>query len=91
MPTGFAPPHRSMPRTGTISSFRATSGSHGRPLRGLITFETGSVGEAERLVAGDPFVRNDLLHRVWLKEWIAGGAEAVQRDLRTVGSGPLGR
>jgi hypothetical protein len=36
---------------------------------GLITFEAGSLGEAEQLVAGDPFVRADLLEDAWLKEW----------------------
>jgi uncharacterized protein YciI len=37
---------------------------------GLITFQAGSVTEAERLVAHDPFVREDLLERRWVKEWI---------------------
>jgi uncharacterized protein YciI len=37
---------------------------------GLITFETSSVTEAERLVANDPFVREDLLEGHWLKEWM---------------------
>ncbi len=37
---------------------------------GLITFEAGSVSEAERLVANDPFVREDLLEGRWLKEWM---------------------
>jgi len=36
---------------------------------GLITFETGSAAEAERLVANDPFVREDLLEGRWVKEW----------------------
>lgn len=35
---------------------------------GLITFEVASADEAERLVADDPFVREDLLERRWLKE-----------------------
>jgi hypothetical protein len=37
---------------------------------GLITFEVGSIDEAERRVAEDPFVRGDLLERRWLKEWL---------------------
>lgn len=36
---------------------------------GLITFEIASAEEAERLVADDPFVREDLLERRWAKEW----------------------
>jgi uncharacterized protein YciI len=37
---------------------------------GLITFETGSANEAERLVANDPFVREDLLEGRWVREWM---------------------
>jgi uncharacterized protein YciI len=37
---------------------------------GLITFEAGSATEAERLVADDPFVEEDLLERRWVKEWM---------------------
>ena len=37
---------------------------------GLITFETDSVSEAERLVGNDPFLRADLLERFWAKEWM---------------------
>lgn len=36
---------------------------------GLITFEIAFAEEAERLVADDPFVREDLLERRWVKEW----------------------
>jgi uncharacterized protein YciI len=36
---------------------------------GLITFGAGSLSEAEQLVAGDPFVQEDLLQRRWVKEW----------------------
>jgi uncharacterized protein YciI len=36
---------------------------------GLITFEIPSAEEGERLVADDPFVREDLLERRWVKEW----------------------
>jgi uncharacterized protein YciI len=37
---------------------------------GLITFDAGSSAEAEQLVADDPFVREDLLERRWVKEWM---------------------
>ena len=37
---------------------------------GLVTFETNSHTEAEHLVADDPFVREDLLERTWLKGWV---------------------
>jgi hypothetical protein len=36
---------------------------------GLVTFETDSATEAERLVANDPFVREGLLEGGWVKEW----------------------
>jgi len=36
---------------------------------GLITFEAQGVQEAERLVAGDPFLQDGLLERHWVKEW----------------------
>ena len=57
---------------------------------GLITFEAASVGEAEQLVENDPFVRAGLVDGAWVKEWVPRG-EAVERDLRTAGSGSLGR
>lgn len=37
---------------------------------GLITFDVASAAEAERLVADDPFVREDLLEGRWVKEWV---------------------
>ena len=36
---------------------------------GLITFEVDSNEEAERLIAADPFVQQDLLEASWMKEW----------------------
>jgi uncharacterized protein YciI len=36
---------------------------------GLIIFDAGSTDEAERLVAGDPFVTEDVLSSSWLKPW----------------------
>jgi hypothetical protein len=37
---------------------------------GLITFQTQSAAEAEALVANDPFLREGLLERHWLKQWL---------------------
>ena len=37
---------------------------------GLITFESESTEEAERLVADDPFIREGLLDRHWVKGWV---------------------
>jgi uncharacterized protein YciI len=37
---------------------------------GLITFAAGSMEEAERLVAADPFVREGLLENSVVKQWI---------------------
>jgi uncharacterized protein YciI len=36
---------------------------------GLITFAGGEAAEAEAAVAADPFVRERLLERSWLKRW----------------------
>ena len=36
---------------------------------GLITFETETDDKAERLVSDDPFLRQKLISRHWLKEW----------------------
>jgi uncharacterized protein YciI len=36
---------------------------------GLISFETDSHDDAARLVAADPFVREGLVERSWVKEW----------------------
>lgn len=36
---------------------------------GSISFEADGRGEAERLVAGDPFVAAGLIGESWLKEW----------------------
>src|SRR6266542_84671 len=41
---------------------------------GSITFQSDSGAEAERLVAGDPFLREGLLERHWVKEWSPIGA-----------------
>jgi len=36
---------------------------------GLITFDADSGAEAERVVANDPFLREGLVERHWMKEW----------------------
>jgi uncharacterized protein YciI len=36
---------------------------------GLISFETDSHDDAAQLVADDPFVREGLVERSWVKEW----------------------
>jgi uncharacterized protein YciI len=38
--------------------------------QGLITFEAESGAAAEALVANDPFLRERLLERHWVKEWL---------------------
>ena len=55
-----------MPRTGEISRCGPFADRSG----GLITFDVASGEEAERLVADDPFLREDLLERQWLKQWM---------------------
>ena len=37
---------------------------------GMITFESGSIDEATRIMNDDPFVSQDLLESKWIKEWI---------------------
>lgn len=37
---------------------------------GLITFRAQDAAQADRAVAGDPFVQDDLLGTYWLKPWI---------------------
>lgn len=47
---------------------------------GLIVFESATQEHAERLVSRDPFLREELLDRHWIKEWLAdpdgGGRDA---------------
>jgi uncharacterized protein YciI len=37
---------------------------------GLVTFESNSRQEAERLIRADPFVQEDLLESSWVKQWL---------------------
>jgi len=37
---------------------------------GLITFEAGSIEQAERIVASDPFVREALIETSVVKQWV---------------------
>lgn len=46
---------------------------------GLITFVVDELAEAEAAVAGDPFVREGLLERYWLKEWEPVAVDSDQR------------
>ncbi len=39
---------------------------------GLITFEADSAEQADRLIDGDPFVREGLLQRSWTRQWLIG-------------------
>jgi hypothetical protein len=45
---------------------------------GLITFSLEDGLEGEDVVAGDPFVRGDLLSARWLKEWIPVSTPAAR-------------
>ncbi len=38
---------------------------------GLIVFDSDAREHAERLVSRDPFLRERLLERYWIKEWLA--------------------
>lgn len=42
---------------------------------GLLTFEVATVDEADQLVNADPFLREGLLTRWWLREWLPESAE----------------
>jgi uncharacterized protein YciI len=37
---------------------------------GLITFDAVNLDEATHLVSNDPFIRNNLIEKKWLKEWV---------------------
>jgi uncharacterized protein YciI len=37
---------------------------------GLITFEGDTAGQAEQLVADDPFLQEGLLNSWWLEQWL---------------------
>jgi uncharacterized protein YciI len=37
---------------------------------GLITFQTHSAAQVQALAANDPFLREGLLERHWVKEWL---------------------
>lgn len=48
---------------------------------GLIIFEANSGAEAERLVANDAFLREGLIERHWLREWVINdGASLTPMD-----------
>jgi uncharacterized protein YciI len=53
---------------------------------GLIVFDSATQEHAERLVSRDPFLREELLDRHWIKEWLAdpdgGGRDAGSGESR---------
>jgi uncharacterized protein YciI len=61
---------------------QALSGYLGGPFAdrsgGLITFEADTPALAEKLVSGDPFLRQGCISSWWLKEWLA--EDVVLRD-----------
>lgn len=72
-----APPDRLRATARTHAAYWRELGLHdylGGPFAdrsgGLITFAAESAGEAERLVADDPFLRSGLIARHWVKEWL---------------------
>lgn len=38
---------------------------------GLITFEADTLGRAEELVDGDPFLQKQVVRSWWLRQWLA--------------------
>jgi hypothetical protein len=54
----------------TAAAARLSGGTVADRSGGLITFEAESDAAAEALVANDPFLREHLLERHWVKEWL---------------------
>jgi hypothetical protein len=50
---------------------------------GLIVFDGESQEHAERLVSGDPFLREGLLEQHWIKEWLADPEEGGEAAGKT--------
>jgi uncharacterized protein YciI len=63
-----APKHASYWRELQLGGYRG--GPFADRSGGLITFQAESAAAAEALVANDPFLREDLLERHWVKEWL---------------------
>ena len=63
-------PRRDTPPTGGGLRCASTWGPFADRSGGLIIFNADSGEQAEQLVAGDPFIREDLLDRHWVKEWV---------------------
>jgi uncharacterized protein YciI len=60
----------SMPPTGVDLSCASTSEVRFADRSGgLVSFEADSHDDAARLVSDDPFVREGLVERSWVKEW----------------------
>lgn len=47
---------------------------------GVISFETNSITRAERLIADDPFVVEDLLESSSIKRWLADAGDQAEGD-----------
>ena len=59
----------STPPTGRLELRGYLGGPFADRSGGLISFETNTHDDAARLVADDPFVREGLVERSWVKEW----------------------
>jgi uncharacterized protein YciI len=62
-----APQHASYWRELGLPEY--VGGPFGDRSGGLITFEAGSLEQAQRIIAADPFVREDLLESSVVKQW----------------------
>ena len=49
---------------------RYVGGPFGDRSGGIVTFEAGSLSDAEALAADDPFVREDLLEEATVRQWV---------------------
>jgi uncharacterized protein YciI len=65
---GVAPEHAAYWRDLGLSGY--LGGPFADRSGGLITFEADSVQAAERVVAADPFVREELLEDSIVKQWV---------------------
>jgi YCII-related domain-containing protein len=66
----FAPDHASYWRHLSLPGY--VGGPFGDRTGGLITFDAASVDDADRLVAHDPFVKQHLVARSWVRAWAPG-------------------
>jgi uncharacterized protein len=75
------------PRHASYWQARALDRYRGGPFAdksgGLIVFDGESQEHAERLVSGDPFLREGLLEQHWIKEWLADPEEGGEAAGKT--------